>query len=575
MENDKTTPGVPPLLKSNGEPSVPTKEELQAFIQARSYYYIPKWESFDPTLKRVAPGTFNWAACLLNVFWMAYRRMYLFVIILVAFEAVCFSILEFFFRLPTSVTNSVGIATMVILGRYGNSIYRKHVERKIRQIKTKIAPEFWSQAFRDSGGTSLWATIPLIILQLLTLYGMYLGIVQKNVKVNAVADTSIVTQATDNEFDAQKKLADNGDMVAQFNLGVSYYNGDGVATNLVEALKWYHKAADQGYATAQRLVGVFYYNGWGDVAVDYTEAAKWYRKAADQNEITAEWCLGGCYANGQGVPLDYEEAAKWYRKAADQGDVTAQSQLGYFYLFVSKNSEEAVKWYSRAANQNSAYAQDVLAGCYRDGQGTATNVVEAYKWYNLASAQGYTSATTERDTLAALMTPDQIAEGQRLSSEFKPHTESAAEAAAQAALDAAEDAKKMAQANLEQFDAQKKLADNGNADAQSYLGYCYDTGKGVTVDYLEGAKWYRKAADQNQINAQFNLGNCYHFGWGVATNDVEAVKWFNLASAQGDEPSKKILSVIEQKMTPEQIAQAQQLSSEFQPHTESASTNSN
>jgi hypothetical protein len=118
MENDKTPSAVP------------TKEDLQAFIQARSYYYIPKWESFDPTLKRVAPGTFNWAACLLNVFWMAYRRMYLFVIILVAVEAVCFSILEFFFRLPTSVTNSVGIATMILLGRYGNSIYRKHVERK-------------------------------------------------------------------------------------------------------------------------------------------------------------------------------------------------------------------------------------------------------------------------------------------------------------------------------------------------------------------------------------------------------------------------------------------------------------
>ena len=180
MENDKTTSAVP------------TKEELQAFIQAHSYYYIPKWESFDPTLKRIAPGTFNWAACLLNVFWMAYRRMYLFVIILVAFEAVCFSILEIFFKLPTSITNAVGIATMMILGRYGNSLYRKHVERKIRQIKTKIAPEYQSQAFRDSGGTSLWAPIPLIILQLLTLYGMYLGIVQKNVKANTDANTRTV-----------------------------------------------------------------------------------------------------------------------------------------------------------------------------------------------------------------------------------------------------------------------------------------------------------------------------------------------------------------------------------------------
>jgi len=51
--------------------------------------------------------------------------------------------------------------------------------------------------------------------------------------------------------------------------------------------------------------------------------------------------------------------------------------------------------------------------------------VEAYKWFNLASAQGNINATSDRDNLAASMTPDQIAEGQRLSRGFQPHTESA------------------------------------------------------------------------------------------------------------------------------------------------------
>ena len=449
-------------MENNETPSaIPTKEELQAFIQAHSYYYIPKWESFDPTLKRIAPGTFNWAACLLNVFWMSYRRMYLFVIILVAFEAVCFSILEFFFRLPTSVTNSVGIATMIILGRYGNSIYRKHVERKIRQIKTKIAPEYQSQAFRDSGGTSLWAPIPLIILHLLTLYGMYQGILQKNAKANTVANsanTSIIAPTeqlpavqapADSEFDGQRKLAENGNAVAQNYLGYCYYHGDGVTKDLVEAAKWYHKAADQGNATAQRMLGVCYENSNG-VLQDYTEAVKWYRKAADQNEITAQWCLADCYAKGQGVPQDYEEAVKWFRKAADQGNAAAQGQLGSFYFQVLKNYNEAVKWYRRAADQNDAYYQDMLGHFYRDGQGVETNLVEAYKWFNLASAQGYVNpgyanvaamaaelkiplpvnlypdAKSERDALAVLMTPDQIAEAQRLSREFKPHTETTA-----------------------------------------------------------------------------------------------------------------------------------------------------
>ena len=39
-------------------------------------------------------------------------------------------------------------------------------------------------------------------------------------------------------------------------LGVCYYNGDGVKKDFVEAVKWYRLAADQGYADAQCNLGV-------------------------------------------------------------------------------------------------------------------------------------------------------------------------------------------------------------------------------------------------------------------------------------------------------------------------------
>lgn len=254
-----------------------------------------------------------------------------------------------------------------------------------------------------------------------------------------------------------KAKAETGDATDQFNLGVCYYSGKGVSVDYAEAVKWFRKAADQGYARAQCCLGICYEDGYG-VTVDYTEAAKWYRKVAEQNETTAQCSLANCYANGQGVLKDYEEAVKWYRKAADRGDVTAQSQLANFYSRVLKNDVEAVKWYRRAADQNDAGAQDDLGAFYRDGRGVATNFVEAYKWFNLASAKGYVNpiytklkedttrletalgpgfppinlgdariypdATSEREALAALMTPDQIIEAQRLSREFQPHKES-------------------------------------------------------------------------------------------------------------------------------------------------------
>ena len=46
--------------------------------------------------------------------------------------------------------------------------------------------------------------------------------------------------------------------MAQYNLGVCYYNGDGVAQSYAEAVKWFRKAAEQGYAEAieaLRLLG--------------------------------------------------------------------------------------------------------------------------------------------------------------------------------------------------------------------------------------------------------------------------------------------------------------------------------
>ena len=79
----------------------------------------------------------------------------------------------------------------------------------------------------------------------------------------------------------------------------------------------------------------------------------------------------------------------------------------------------------KAAEQNLAVAHCSLGDCYANGWGVPKDYAEAYKWYNLASGQGYRDATTERDALAAMMTPEQIAEAQRLSREFQPHKESA------------------------------------------------------------------------------------------------------------------------------------------------------
>ena len=71
------------------------------------------------------------------------------------------------------------------------------------------------------------------------------------------------------------EAANNGDAVAQHNLGCRYHEGNGVAKDMVEAVKWLRKAAEQGLPRAQGALGVCYRDGDG-VEKDLEECAFWY-----------------------------------------------------------------------------------------------------------------------------------------------------------------------------------------------------------------------------------------------------------------------------------------------------------
>ena len=95
--------------------------------------------------------------------------------------------------------------------------------------------------------------------------------------------------------------------------GLAAYNRGDYET----ALREWRPLAEQGDATAQYNLGVMYDNGRG-VARDYAEAVKWYRRAAEQGEAAAQFNLGFMYATGQGVAQDYVLAHLWYNLAASR-----------------------------------------------------------------------------------------------------------------------------------------------------------------------------------------------------------------------------------------------------------------
>jgi TPR repeat protein len=119
-----------------------------------------------------------------------------------------------------------------------------------------------------------------------------------------------------------RPLAEQGDALAQYNLGVLYRKGRGVPQDDVQARQWYEKAAAQGQAKAQYNLGTLFLNG-GGVPKDYQQALRWFRMAADQGEAVAQTKIGIMYDDGQGVPHDVVQAHKWYNLAATNGDKPA------------------------------------------------------------------------------------------------------------------------------------------------------------------------------------------------------------------------------------------------------------
>jgi TPR repeat protein len=116
------------------------------------------------------------------------------------------------------------------------------------------------------------------------------------------------------------------------------------------------------------------------------------------------------------------------------------------------------------------------------------------------------------------------------------------------------------------------LAEQGVASAQSYLGFMFETGRGVPQNYTEAAMWYRRAAEQGDSLAQYSLGLLYDKGFGVPRDIVEAGKWLNLSTAaappRAREARARIRDAVASKMTRGEIARARSRALEWAPSRE-------
>lgn len=139
---------------------------------------------------------------------------------------------------------------------------------------------------------------------------------------------------------AQDAWTATGDVGAtadeQFNLGVMYEEGRGVAADPTQAARWYYCAALRGHAAAQNNFGATVEHGEpsdGHLA----RAADWYRLAADQGNAEAQCNLAAMYLHGRGVEQDHAKALALYGAAAQQGNAEARRWLDAIAAALPKN----------------------------------------------------------------------------------------------------------------------------------------------------------------------------------------------------------------------------------------------
>jgi TPR repeat protein len=104
-----------------------------------------------------------------------------------------------------------------------------------------------------------------------------------------------------------RPLAEKGNTIAEFNMGVLYDQGKGVPQDYVQAMQWYRKAAEKGLPQAQVNLGILYQEGQG-VKPDYVRAYFWYALADSQGDGQAPQAMKDIA--GKMTPAEVQEAER-------------------------------------------------------------------------------------------------------------------------------------------------------------------------------------------------------------------------------------------------------------------------
>ncbi|MFR4086397.1 MAG: MobP3 family relaxase [Dysosmobacter sp.] len=177
-----------------------------------------------------------------------------------------------------------------------------------------------------------------------------------------IEDSKLPLDQRDEAAEDLERLAEYGDVHAQYFLGLLYRDGDLLLPDAEQAAHWLELAAKRNLPAAQYALGKLYLSDDPEVH-DVDDGLRWLERAAQNGNADAAYHLGKEYLTGKSAQKDAVKAAEYLHYAADQNHPWAHYLLGKLYLTgngVPKDEEAAWNCFRMANAFGHPYAQYVL-----------------------------------------------------------------------------------------------------------------------------------------------------------------------------------------------------------------------
>jgi TPR repeat protein len=248
------------------------------------------------------------------------------------------------------------------------------------------------------------------------------------------------------------KRANDGEVLAQHELGVRYLTGKGFSPDTVKAAYWIQKAAEQNLIPARYNLGILSYNGWG-VPWNPFESYRDFVYCANQNMVEAQYVLGQFLTDGLVVPRNNAEAYRWVKKAADAAYEPAKEILKKLEREIAATASDTTGHESHAAPVAANGSFDLVFFDFENDS------VSQQDDLNLLSEALQSSSTEEKEALGVA----HLLEGELTVDSIS-------------------------------LEAIRQSAEAGSPEALTVSGRCYDKGIVVKSDMILATVYYLRAA---------------------------------------------------------------------------------